>query len=173
MGTAIRRATIADVDAVRRVGLETWPATYESFAGSEYVAHGLRTWWSEEAVLRGITEDLTFVAEDGGQVVGMAMLGNVDGQPVVWKLYVLPGHQGRGVGGALLDAAVAAARPESGPVLIEYAEGNERAAALYARHGFTEIGRDVERDGWPRTVWMKRVPKPAGRDRSGHGTGRG
>ena len=112
-------------------------------------------------MLRGITEDLT-LAEDGGQVVGMAMLGNFEGQPVVWKLYVLPGHQGRGVGSALLDAAIAAA-PESGPVLIEYTEGNQRAAALYARRGFTEIRRDVERDGWPRTVWMKRMPTPADR----------
>lgn len=163
MGASIRRAERADLDGVRQVGLRTWPATYESFAGSEYVEHALRTWWSEEITLRCIEELHTFVAVDADQIVGMTTLGHDrDGQPVVWKLYVLPEHQGRGIGGALLDTAIAAA-PEDGPVLIEYVEGNDRAAALYTRRGFVEIRRERERDDWPRTVWMRRPPTPATR----------
>lgn len=49
----VRRATEADAVAIRAVGHATWPATY-AFAGDDFVEHGLATYWSEEAVARGL-----------------------------------------------------------------------------------------------------------------------
>jgi hypothetical protein len=44
----VRPALAADVAAIREIGRQTWPATY-SFAGDDYVAHGLARRWSREA----------------------------------------------------------------------------------------------------------------------------
>jgi GNAT superfamily N-acetyltransferase len=154
-GPGVRPATAADARAIERVGRATWPSTY-AFAGEEYIAHGLASWWSGEAVLRGIKTTQTFVAEVDGEVIGM---GNIDlrqDQPVIWKLYVLPSHQGAGAGHALMERLLAEA-PSGSEVLLEYSDGNAGAAAFYLRHGFVELRRDEpEVAEWPHQVWMVR-----------------
>src|ERR1700712_3343567 len=105
MSFSVRAATVEDVDAIRAIGEATWPATY-AFAGDDYVAHGLETWWSDVAVRRGLDTTVTLVAESVGGVVAM---GNVDLRPdvpVIWKVYVLPDRQGEGIGGVLLRRLV-------------------------------------------------------------------
>lgn len=152
----VRSATRDDAAAIEAVGRGTWPSTYE-FAGAEYIERGLQTWWSEEAVLRGIETTKTFVAEVGGAMVGM---GNIDlrpEKPVIWKLYVLPEHHGVGAGHALIMRLLAEARDRD--VLLEYVDGNARAAEFYRRHGFVELRRETPAaEGWPDEVWMVRKP---------------
>ena len=95
----MRSADPADAEAICGIGHAVWPETY-AFARNEYIEHGLATWWSLDAVERGLGTTTTLVAECDGRVVGM---GNVDLRPdvpVIWKLYVLPDHQGKGVGRA-------------------------------------------------------------------------
>jgi ribosomal protein S18 acetylase RimI-like enzyme len=152
----VRPATLDDVSAIQRIGHETWPATY-AFAGSDYVEHGLASWWSEQSIAASLATTQNLVAEVDGDVVGM---GNVDLRPetpVIWKLYVLPTSQGTGAGRALIEALIALVPADRGAVLLEYTDGNERAAAFYRRNGFVELRRDPpEQEGWPDQVWMTR-----------------
>jgi ribosomal protein S18 acetylase RimI-like enzyme len=53
-----------------------------------------------EAVDRGIRQGITLIALDDEKVVGMVGLGQEEGLWVMWKLYVLPQYQGKGVGKA-------------------------------------------------------------------------
>lgn len=150
MSLEVRPATVDDVAAIRVVGELTWPSTY-SFAGPEFVAHGLATWWSDEAILRSLTTTSTLVAVLDGQVVGVGNLDLQRDQPTIWKLYVLPAAQGTGAGSALLRALVALA--DGATVTLEYVDGNDRAAAFYARQGFVEVRRQTaEPVGDPATV---------------------
>jgi ribosomal protein S18 acetylase RimI-like enzyme len=152
----VRRATVADVDAVRAVGHAAWPATYGPLFGDGYVAAGLARWWSEEAVLRSITASRTYLAERDGAAVGTATVGELDGVPVLWKIYVRPDDQGGGVGSALLEAVLADL--PAGRLRLEYVEGNERAAAFYRSRGFRELRRDApEEPGRPGQIWMERA----------------
>lgn len=157
MKVRLRTAVAADVDAIRDVGAATWPATY-AFAGDDYVAHGLATWWSEEATLRTLRETHTLVAVVDGEVVGVGNLDLRRDPAVIWKLYVLPAAHGTGVGAALLDALVQAARDGgASAVALEYVDGNARAAGFYRRHGFAETSREPSaQPGWPDTVWLRR-----------------
>ena len=151
----VRRATEGDVEAICEIGRAAWPETY-AFAGQDFIGHGLAAWWSETAVERSVAATTTLVAEARGRVVGM---GNVDLRPdvpVIWKLYVHPDHQGTGIGGRLLTGLVEAVPVARSTVAIEYIEGNDRAAAFYARHGFVEVRREpAERPGWPRQIWAE------------------
>lgn len=152
----VRLATAGDAPAIKHVGEATWPSTY-TFAGQEYVAHGLASWWSEEAVLRGLETTVTLVAERDGAVIGM---GNIDlrpEQPVIWKLYVLPDQHGTGAGHALMEALLNHAPAHVEGVTLEYTDGIHRAEDFYRRHGFEELRRDQpEHPGWPQQVWMIR-----------------
>jgi ribosomal protein S18 acetylase RimI-like enzyme len=156
MTLEIRAASEDDVAAIRAVGELTWPPTY-AFAGDDYVAHGLATWWSDEAVRRTLTTTATLVAILDGQVVGVGNLDLRRDPPTIWKLYVVPAAQGSGAGSALLRALVDLAAGAT--VTLEYADGNVRAAAFYQRHGFQEVRRQPpQAPGGPEIVWMERQP---------------
>ena len=86
------------------------------------------------------TNDLvvhSFVSESGGEVVGHVMnnLVGLEGSDrrflQLSPLGVLPEHQGQGHGGALVHAALDAARRDGEPLL--FVEGNP---AYYGRFGF-------------------------------------
>jgi ribosomal protein S18 acetylase RimI-like enzyme len=152
--TAVRRAELADVDAVRRIGLETWPVAYKGLVSDEFITDGLAQWWSPEAVERGIRNGITFVAVDGKELIGMVGLGREADFWVMWKLYVLPGHQGKGVGKALLDAAVADLPDGTPELLLDVLVTNEKAVGFYRSQGFTEPRRTPDRDLGDELMWM-------------------
>jgi ribosomal protein S18 acetylase RimI-like enzyme len=80
-----------------------------------------------------------------------------------WYLQFLatdPGHQGRGIGSALLRAVLDAADRAGEPAYLEAT--SERNRALYERHGFASIGDLVLPDG-PTAYAMWRSPRPAPR----------
>jgi GNAT superfamily N-acetyltransferase len=164
----VRRATDADVDAVMAVGHRTWPATYGPIAGDDYVAMGLAKWWSADATLAAIEAGRMTVAEVDHEVVGVASAGPYrahgdaeEGRLVLWKLYVLPEHQGRGIGARLLEAVVEGARGVYPEIRLAYVDGNTGARDFYAHKGFVEVGRETGSGGLPDNIWMAR-PVAAG-----------
>ena len=157
---SLRRATDDDAEQIQRIGHDTWPSTY-GFAGTEYVERGLARWYSVDAILKSLRTTETWVAEVEGELVGF---GNVDHRadpPTIWKLYVRPVRHGSGVGSALLEQLVASVPRDRGVVALEYVDGNERAGAFYARHGFVEARPEPgEQQGWPDVVWVERQLGP-------------
>jgi GNAT superfamily N-acetyltransferase len=159
----IRLADGDDLAGVLSLGHRTWLATYEPIAGPEYVAMGLAKWWTPDVVTTSIRQGRTIVAVDGGDVVGVATFGVQDGAFALWKLYVLPGHHGHGIGSRLMGAVVDRAL-ELGHdrIVLSHIEGNRQAARFYAVHGFTETHRESGGSGLPVSVWMeRRLTSPA------------
>jgi GNAT superfamily N-acetyltransferase len=74
-----------------------------------------------------------WVAEAADQVVGVA---SMDAENLLTQLYILPGHQGAGIGSALLEKAKAA-RPH-GFSLYAF-QRNTRARGFYERRGFVAV----------------------------------
>lgn len=149
-----RPATLNDVSDIQTVGLLTWPATYLPFTDPDYVITNLNTWWTAEAVRTSVIEDITLVAILGSEVVGTLTLGEFEGEPVVWKIYVLPAVQGRGVGTALMEEALNQTGPNRS-VRIEFVKGNDAAERFYARMGFKFDFQEEAGDGTT-TVWLRR-----------------
>jgi ribosomal-protein-alanine N-acetyltransferase len=85
---------------------------------------------------------VALVAEKGGEPVGLVMVRAVADEAEILTLAVLPSARRRGVGAALMRAALAeAARFGARRLFLEVAEDNAAAAGLYARLGFVEVGR--------------------------------
>ncbi|MFM6850990.1 MAG: GNAT family N-acetyltransferase [Terrabacter sp.] len=156
-GVVVRGAVGDDLAGVLSVGHRTWLATYEPIAGPEYVAMGLAKWWTSDVVTDSIRKGRTIVATEGDDVVGVATYGPQDDAFVLWKLYVLPGHHGHGIGTRLLEAVVERAiESDQRRITLSYLEGNRQAARFYARHGFVETHRETPGSGLPESVWMVR-----------------
>lgn len=150
----VRKAELADVEGIRQIGLQTWPAAYGGLVSEQFIADGLAQYWSPEAVERGMRLGITLVAADGEQLVGVVGLGREDEFWVMWKLYVLPAHQGKGVGKALLDAAIEALPAGTTELLLDVLVGNEKAIRFYRANGFGDPPRTPDRDLGVETMWM-------------------
>jgi len=83
------------------------------------------------------------VAESGGEIVGTgALLTEGTGVGRLARLSVSGHHRRRGIGRALIDHLVAAARRRDfGQLLVETNDDWDDAIALYRSCGFVEIGR--------------------------------
>ena len=133
----IRPMTAADWSQVERIfaqGIEAGSATFES---------ATPTW---EAFDRTRVAKPRLVALEGDLVVGWAAGSPVSSRTayrgvIEHSIYVAGGAQGRGVGGALLDAFVASA-DDAGFWTIQSSVFPENAAslALHERAGFRVVG---------------------------------
>jgi ribosomal protein S18 acetylase RimI-like enzyme len=158
----VRPARAAEVAELQELGIATWQVAYR-FAGADYIAHGTATWWTPQALRESLEQTTMLVVEHDRRIIGV---GNIDLRGpvhVIWKLYVHPDAQGLGAGSTLLAALIDAVPPDTAEVQLEYVEGNELAAAFYARKGFRVLRREPsERPGWPGTIWaaLSIAPRP-------------
>jgi GNAT superfamily N-acetyltransferase len=129
----IREASPVDLDALFAVQKAA------STAGFAHVYPPDRYPYPDEAIRSEIArrledaETMYFVADENGRIVGLA------GVSPGWveQLYVLPELQGRGVGSALLDAAVAWRRKAGDTELRLWTlEGNEAGRRFYEGRGW-------------------------------------
>ena len=155
MALVIRAADGNDLAAVLDVGRRTWPVTYEPIAGADYVAMGLAKWWTADANIPAIRAGRVTVAELDGTVVGIAVVGPHEHHLILWKLYVLPEHQGKAIGSALVKAVVARASGQHREIRTCYLEGNTVAETFYRDRGFVEISREPGCPDIPESVWMQ------------------
>ena len=164
----IRLARSEDLDGVLDVGRETWNATYVPLVGEAYVRRVFVLWWTADGTLAAIADGRVWVAEVGGQIVGMSMYGITDRTVDIWKLYVRPDFQGQGIGTSLLNGVLDATRHSTDRVVLAYMDGNDETRAFYDRMGFVETHREADELGGPDHVWMAMRRPGAGPRNPGH-----
>jgi ribosomal protein S18 acetylase RimI-like enzyme len=147
----IRRATAADAGHVARL-LHEFNSEYEDFTpGVEALAEHARS-------LLEAGEITVLLAGEGPD--GFCLLrfhrSIYNGRPdaYIQELYIVPGRRGEGLGRALLDAALDAAREAGAPhVELTTSEDDTEALSLYEGSGFTN--REGGPDG-PRMLYYER-----------------
>lgn len=100
--------------------------------------------WSPESFSPEFDDPYTWfrVIEVDGAVAGYVVARIVAQQGEIANIAVDPAYQGRGLGGRLLDAAIAAAEAEDcEAVWLEVRVSNEPARRLYTSRAFEPIGR--------------------------------
>jgi ribosomal-protein-alanine N-acetyltransferase len=97
--------------------------------------------WDAAAFAR-LVDDGALVRIAGAPAIGFIAVATVLDEAEVLTLAVAPAARGRGVGRALLEAAMSAAAGRGAArCWLEVGEGNVAARALYAKAGFAPIGR--------------------------------
>jgi ribosomal protein S18 acetylase RimI-like enzyme len=146
-GVRLRPATVADVPRLT----ELVQAAYRHYV--ERLAGPPRPMTDDYAEV--VRTHRVIVAERGGELLGLVVLGVDDEGFFVDNVAVNPSHQGLGVGKALLEHAEDAAR-EAGFDSI-YLYTHERMVenlALYSRIGYVEYDRRLH--GGSRIVYLRK-----------------
>lgn len=141
----LRTARLDDAEAIREIyNVEVRSGT-ATFDLSPRTPEEQRAWQAER-----LGAHVVVVAERGGQVIGFGALSRYKDRPaynstVENSVYVVPGHQGSGVGRALLQELLRVARDHGFHTVI--ARISHESTASIAAHGgvgFVEIGRERE-----------------------------
>jgi diamine N-acetyltransferase len=145
----IREARDDDVPALADLAARTWLDAFGYSLAPEHAAAEVEAKRSEGRFRSVLHERTILVAEADGRLLGYAEIGDVDipevdarpGDGELHRLYVETALHGRGIGRALLDAALAHPRLASAPrIFLQVWDENERAVRLYGAAGFRRIG---------------------------------
>ena len=143
----VRSASERDLAQVRALLVETWHATYDTIYGAARVTAITDDWHSMASLKARLTRQNSefLVADDGKELGGMAFaVADGDGKVVTLnQLYGRPQHQGKGIGGMLLDE-ILDDFPDAERIRLEVEEQNSRAIAFYRVYGFEQTGRTSE-----------------------------
>jgi GNAT superfamily N-acetyltransferase len=142
-------ATARDVPALRALGVRTWRAKYEGVLPGAAVERGIEELFNTYSLGAAVREGRMLAAFRDGILIGLLEFDRVDEtRTMIWKLYVDPDAQGRGIGGLLVERMLqAATTPE---VRVEHDERNVVAGAFFAEFGFA--AEEVVDEGGARTV---------------------
>lgn len=148
----VRNGKPGDAKAIASVFKESWQHAYRGIIPHGHLEHMIRRrgpeWW-RSAVRAG---DTVLIVECSGEVVGYATLGTsrTKGayQGEIYEIYMLPSHQGLGLGEHLFEAARASldTRGLSG-LLIWALSDNRMATDFYWRRGGRPVAKSVEHFG--------------------------
>lgn len=137
----IQRLSIDEALRLRHIRLRALADAPDAF-GSTYAeasAHPLEIWRQQ------LQEIATFVAVNDGEDVGLVRCASDEQQhDTAWliSMWVAPEARGQGVGNALIDAVIEYARSSGASrLLLDVADHNQQAIALYARKGFKPNGK--------------------------------
>lgn len=147
----VRPALPADAARIGYVNAVTWRAAYVQLVPGSLLARqtpeALGAMFAE-ALGASRRREFHLVAVDGrGEIVGFATAGasrhpGLPADAELWAIYVLPGHQGRGLGTRLFAAAVERLVADGfRALLVQVLEGNA-FRRFYERHGGRFAGTD-------------------------------
>ncbi|OWP63239.1 GNAT family N-acetyltransferase [Hymenobacter amundsenii] len=136
----IQPATSADIPTILELAEATWEPTYRFIISREQLEYMYRVIYTAASLERQMSEQghrflLVYVA---GQACGYASFSTQD-EPGFYKLhkiYVLPSHQGQGLGQQLIGAVEQAVREAGGHMLDLNVNRHNPALAFYEHLGF-------------------------------------
>ena len=146
----VRRAEIADADAISAVHYAAWQGAYAGIIPHKALNTMLNRrgpdWWAR--AIRRSTQVL--VADVGGIVAGYATLGanrarQLPQKGEIYELYIQPEYQGIGLGSRLLNTARRALIDQGMTGMVIWAlEENDLAVSFYTHAGGRDVAEGVE-----------------------------
>jgi diamine N-acetyltransferase len=134
----IRPAAAEDIPLIRSLALEIWPPTYLPIIGQDQIDYMLDLMYSEASLQEQLLNGKPFVlVYDKENPVGFASYGLLsEGRFKLYKLYVLPGQQGRGTGRFVMDYILSDIRSKGANSLELQVNKANKAKQFYEKNGF-------------------------------------
>jgi ribosomal protein S18 acetylase RimI-like enzyme len=146
-GLGIRRAEARDIPALGEFARFSYARAFGHSFDPEDLSRHLTHNLSNEYFARANVEDVILIAERGSRLIGFVQFGTAlapigsRGDQELRRIYVHPDFQGKGLGTALMDAALAHPVLRAAKnVYLDVWERNAAARALYERYGFAVVG---------------------------------
>jgi diamine N-acetyltransferase len=139
----ILEASIGDAEDLSALAIKTYVHTFGADFEPDDLAHHLEKTISVSRWREYLAQDRVLMVRIDGRAIAYVQFGPAKnaGEIEIRRLYVDADFQGKGIGTALLERALASPEVVAAPaVMIDVWEKNERARQLYERLGFRHEG---------------------------------
>lgn len=138
---SIRRANKEDIELIRSLTMQVWPATYNPIIGEQQVAYMLQQFYAPNALAAQMDNGHTFIIGYwNSEPVAFASYGVISEQHYkLHKLYILPAMQGNGIGRGMLNHITADIAGKASGLRLNVNRYNLPAKAFYERVGFSVV----------------------------------
>ena len=137
----IQPATEQDIPTIIGLAEATWEPTYRFIISKEQIDYMYRVIYTPASLRKQMREQhhQFLLAYVDGHPSGFASYSEKpEGVYHLNKIYVLPSHQGQGLGQQLVEAVVEAVRTADGKALELNVNRHNPALAFYERQGFVQ-----------------------------------
>ena len=141
-------ATVDDAAAVQALLRETWQDTYGDHLSPATLDEVYKNWQSIEFLTRQIENPAFYfpLAKDGHELAGLSTALMPDETILIFRLYVSPRHQRKGIGALLLDHVIAHFQGAKA-VQLHVEVMNLKGQSFYRKHGFRDVKREAQTVG--------------------------
>ncbi|WP_410982331.1 GNAT family N-acetyltransferase [Bacillus cereus] len=140
MTYVVRDMNERDSAAVQEVAKVAWYDTYKGIIPQRIQDKFLEQAYSDEMMKRRLENSHLFVAEIDDQIVGFANFSPIkyQNEAELGAIYILPGHQGKGIGTALLQRGITLLEGVR-KIYIHVEAANEKGKCFYEAKGFAAL----------------------------------
>ncbi|HEK9100395.1 GNAT family N-acetyltransferase [Bacillus pfraonensis] len=140
MTYVVRDMNAKDIAVVQNVAKVAWHDTYKGIIPQGIQDEFLERAYSNEMMKRRMEHSHIFVAEIDDQIVGFANFSPIkyQNEAELGAIYILPGHQGKGVGTALLQRGITLLEGVR-KIYIHVEAANEKGKCFYEAKGFAAL----------------------------------
>jgi diamine N-acetyltransferase len=133
----IKIATSKDAGIIQELSHRIWPVAYGSILSPGQINYMLRWMYSLDTLVQQMqSEGITYVLLEAKEPIGFMAYGSAEGNRVkIHKLYILPEHQGKGLGKMLLDYAWSQLPNDCSGLVLQVNKHNP-AREFYLKYGF-------------------------------------
>lgn len=160
----IKKATIADLEIIRKISIETFSETFSEVNTEENMGNYIQENFNPEQIASELNnpESVFYIASLENEITGYMKLNFGEAQTEnqkennleIHRIYVLQAFHGKKIGQLLLDEAIKMAKQMTvKSVWLGVWEKNHRALQFYSKNGFAEfdqhifiLGNDVQTD---------------------------
>lgn len=138
-------ATLDDAVAIQKLLSETWKDTYGDYLSQATLDEVYKNWQSIEFLSNQINHPALYfpLAKDGDELVGLATTQLADDVIRMFRLYVSPQHQRKGIGGLLLNYVIEHFQGAK-KMQLNVEVTNHKGKSFYEKNGFKEMMRKEE-----------------------------
>jgi diamine N-acetyltransferase len=135
---SISNASLNDIECIRSLALEIWPATYSETFSPQQVIYMLNKLFSEASLRRQMTSEHQYIVIKADyQPIGFASYSEI--LPSTFKLhkiYILPAYQGLGAGKFTMEKIIAVLTAKKATALTLNVNKHNPAKTFYEQLGF-------------------------------------
>ena len=141
-------ATVNDATAIQQLLRETWKDTYVDHLSQETLDEVYKNWQSIEFITSQIENSALYfpLAKEGDELVGLATTYMPEDTIVMFRLYVSPRHQRKGIGALLLNNVIEHFQGAK-KIQLHVEVMNPKGLSFYKKQGFVELKREEENVG--------------------------
>ncbi|MFB6145495.1 MAG: N-acetyltransferase family protein [Candidatus Nanohaloarchaea archaeon] len=144
----IRHAEPQDAEGIHDIALKSWKDAYSRFLSEDTIEEVIEDWYSVEDLEEETGDQIFYVAEKDGKVVGFVHATIEDGGASLHRIYLDPDYQRQGIGSKLYERMMKELPETTEKIELEVLAENKKGKSFYRKKGFeTQETEEIELKG--------------------------